>query len=135
MADKEAKKKRTRKPSAFKPQARVTVSIHADAGTDWASDFAANTIADSLSDKYATRVVHRTREGAKEDGIPSYMVYVAPQGFEFATATQGKGGVRLDKDTADALRAIAASMGLDPSDSESIKKVAQALAAKVAKPE
>ena len=58
------------------------------------------------------------------------MVYVAPQGFEFPSATAAKGGVRLDKDTADMLRGIAAAMGLDPSKPESIMAVAKALAAK-----
>ncbi len=125
-------KKRTRKPSPFKPTARITVSIHGSAaeaqnnGELIAADLAAS------YEGFATRVVHRTREGAGKDSIPSYMVYVAPQGYEFATATAGKGGVRLDKDTADLLRTVAASMGLDPTDSASIAKVAKALAAKVA---
>lgn len=130
---KKARKPRERKPSAFKPSAKVTISIHSDATTDDTVNTEAgiNALASLFSNAgLATRTVHRTRAGAGDDATPSYMVYVAPKGFEFPSATTAKGGVRLDKDVADMLRAIAASMGLDPAKPESIAAVAKALAAK-----
>lgn len=133
MADqvKKVAKPRERKPSAFAPQAKVTISVHGEAGKSQTDvESVVNQIAAIFGDSVATRTVHRTREGAGKDAIPSYMVYVAPKGFEFPSATAAKGGVRLDKDVADMLRAIAASMGLDPAKPESIAAVAKALAAK-----
>ena len=128
-----AAKKRNRKPSEFSPKAKITVSVHNSANATVNDGTAAQLAKAFESAGFATRTVHRTREGAGKDAVPSYMVYVAPQGFEFPTS-QAKGGVRLDKGTADLLRSIAASMGLDPAKPESIAAVAKALAEKVQTP-
>ena len=122
----------TRQPSAFHPTVRCTVLVHSSVDSPVTGSL--NAIKDlfeqEYGDAYAVRAVSRTRNtGKAHTGPATLAVYIAPQGYEFAKASVER-GVRLDADTANLLRSVAAKMGLDPSDPASIMAVAQALAKK-----
>ena len=125
-----AKVTRNRKPSLFAPAHRVTLAYHADVAPKTLTE-----LTEEFEVAYAplaVRVVSHTRArkaGSKAAAGPTaVMVYVAPEGYKFAAT--GERGVRLDSETANLLRAVAQSMGLDPNDSASIVAVAKALATK-----
>jgi hypothetical protein len=131
--------KRTRTPSPFTPQTRITVSTHSDVD---ASEANTSTLGELLQESFqgsgfSVRLVSRIRKARKSrktgltgtaSGPSSLMVYVAPEGYKFAT--QAERGVRLDSETAKLLRSVAEKMGLDPNDPASIVAVAKALATK-----
>jgi hypothetical protein len=113
----------------------VTVAVHADLDGSIANTSA---LAEMLTEAFgplSVRAVSRTRtakgKAPKVDaakGPASLMVYVAPEGYKYAAAAER--GVRLDSETANLLRGVAESMGLDPNDPASIVAVAKALAQK-----
>ena len=123
--------KRTRQPSPFTPQVKVTVSTHENVGGTSATTAELGSSLESYfkSKGFATRAVSRSRKGSGPNTIPSLMIYVAPQGHVW-TATPSERGVRLDAETAKLLRGVAESMGLDANDPQSIIAVAKALATK-----
>ena len=130
-AETATKARAARKPSPFTPTVKVTVTVHSsidplEAGVSIVGDIFEKVYGPS----FAVRAVSRSR-GDSHEGPPSLMVYLAPKGYEFPKSTER--GVRLDAETANLLRGIASSMGLDPNDSASIVAVAKALALKVAK--
>jgi hypothetical protein len=130
MADK-VKVKRTRKPSSFVPATRVTVSVHKDAGVDASAAHLAQLLDGVYGTDFAVRTISRSRKSKKSFGGPAnLMVYIAPKGYNFATAPAER-GVRIGADTANIIRGLAAQMGLDPNDSASIEAVLKTLAAKV----
>jgi len=129
--------RKARTPSAFHPTTRVTVSVHADVDSNIANTTALSEIfTDAFSESgYSIRLVSRVRKARKSrktglvgtaSGPSSLMVYLAPEGFKFATTAER--GVRLDADTAKLLRMVAEKMGLDPNDPASLGAVAVALA-------
>lgn len=131
------KAKRTRKPSAFSPKVRATISIHSAVPDDFS---AASVLETSLGEwakekglafRFVSGRTRKTKTGAPAKGPVSAMIYIAPEGHKWAT-TPTERGVRLDAATANLLRTVASGMGLDPNDPESIAKVAKALAAKAA---
>ncbi len=134
------KVRRHRTPSAFRPTARITVNVHSDLDVaDTAKTFAELLATDFPM--YATRVVARERHPRKSrktgatvtpTGPASATLYIAPEGYTFKSAPANR-GVRLDADTANALRAIAAQLGLDPTDPAAINAVAKKLVEKMAK--
>jgi hypothetical protein len=113
--------KRTRKPTPFNPSLRVTVSVHKEA------DFSTASVADTLGRAiekagFAVRVNQRARrKGSSGVGPQSAMVYVAPQGYEFASEKER--GVRLNAETANLLRPIAEAAGITVD--ELIRKMAE----------
>lgn len=128
---------RKRTPSPFTPSIRATISVHTKANGAASVDAIGQDLQSLFSDDYAVRIVTRARKSgiSKRTGLPftgkgpaSVMVYVAPKGYVFPSQTSR--GVRLDVETADLLRKVASSMGLDPNDSASIIAVAKALAEK-----
>jgi hypothetical protein len=133
-----AKGTRTRTPSPFTPQTRVTVSTHNDIdGSEANTSALGELLKESFEGSgFAVRLVSRIRKNRKTksgqtgtaSGPSSLMVYVAPSGFKFATVAER--GVRLDSETAKLLRSVAEKMGLDPNDPASIVAVAKALAQK-----
>ncbi len=118
---------KTRQPSPFKNVAKINVMVHSDAKNGISNDSLTAAIAAQYKG-LTTRVTHRTRAGGAKTGIPSYSVYVGPEGFEFPKS--GPRGVRLSADVAALLRGVAQTMGLDPSDPAAIETVAKALAQK-----
>lgn len=133
MADTATKAKvtRNRAPSPFAPKLKVTISAHAETTPDASAQSIGELFATTFGDSYSVRTVSRSRiskSGKAATGPASLMVYIAPKGYEFAKT--GERGVRLDSETANLLRAVAAQMGLDPNDSASIVAVAKALAHK-----
>ena len=125
------KQTRNRKPSAFSPRVRVTISTHADV-TDVTATEAQEAITKAFGEKYAVRAVSRTRKtktGKPSAGPANVMVYIAPQGFTFAASAER--GVRLDAETANLLREAAAKLGVDANDPAGLIAVAKALASNV----
>lgn len=123
------KAKRNRKPSAFSPKIRVTLSSHAEVGNLSVTEVG-QALTDYFSD-FAVRTVSRTRKARKAGstgGPANLMVYIAPAGFTWAAAAER--GVRLDAETAGLLRQIAETAGLDPNDPAAIVQVAKMLAQK-----
>lgn len=128
-----AKATRNRKPSPFAPVTRVTFAVHGDVDNAGFLPTALGTMLSETFGEYSVRTVSRTRtaKGGKAkaaSGPASLMVYIAPEGYKYAATTER--GIRLDSETANLLRGVAESMGLDPNDSASIIAVAKALAAK-----
>lgn len=105
-----AKVRRNRKPSAFKPVFRVTLSLHGQVAANDVSN-PASVLQSYFGKDYAVRVSQRARrKGAKVIGPQAAMVYLAPKGYEFAVEKER--GMRLDADTANLLRPIAEAAGI-----------------------
>lgn len=123
---------RTRTASPFHPILKVTISRHEDATQASATPDEIGKVLAAAFPGYSCKAVSRSRAAAagsvKKAGPASLMLYVAPAGHTFAKTAER--GVRLDAETANLLRTIAADAGFDPSDSASLLAVAKALASK-----
>ena len=117
-------------PSAFSDITRVTLKVHHTVSTSaFTPEAVERALREQLPAGLAYRFVSRSKSATSHNGPRSLAVYVAPAGFAFPTARKAS-GARLDAETAEAFRALAAAAGLDPNDPASILTVARTLASR-----
>lgn len=126
-----AKTRKPKAPSSFKKSYIVVLNVHKDANpVDQTALETALTNQFGLNES-AVRVTNRTSKLRKDANAPKTIgIYIAPKGYEFPTAADNaSGGIRLDIELADQLRAALVSMGKEPT-ADNVRALVAALAGK-----
>ncbi len=130
-ADNATKKRRAKAPSAFARKFIVILNLHKDANP--VDQTAVETALTNVlgANESAIRITNRTSSLKKDANAPKTIgVYIAPKGYEFPTAADNtSGGIRLDIELADQLRAALVSMGKEPT-ADNVRALVAALAGK-----